>query len=110
MRAREEALVPSHWAVDVLNSLVNAKKHGRIGEEKIVRFIGSLASFRIVLDTEQGPELWSRIRVLAERYGLTAYDAAYLELAERTGLPLATLDRDLQRAARSASVPLLDIP
>jgi predicted nucleic acid-binding protein len=74
-----------------------------------VRFLRDLASFRVMLDNEQGPVLWDRIRSLAERYGLTAYDSAYLELAERSGLPLATLDRDLHRAARSASVRLIDV-
>jgi len=67
-----------------------------------------LASFRIVLDADQDPELWERVRRFAEQYGLTAYDAAYLELAKRLGLPLATLDKDLQRATKSASVSLMN--
>lgn len=109
MRAGEEVLVPGHWPLEVLNSLVHAKKRSRIGEEQIVRFLRDLASFRIMLDREQGPEVWGRIRSLSEEYRLTAYDAAYLELGGRSKLPIATLDRDLLRAARSASVALVDV-
>jgi hypothetical protein len=58
-----------------------------------------LSSFHIQVDNERSLTVWERIRSLAEAHRLTAYDAAYLELAQRTGLPLATLDRDLQKAA-----------
>ncbi len=77
-------------------------------KNKSSAFLRDLASFRIILDSDQDPELWGRVRGLAEQHGLTAYDAAYLELAKRSGLPLATLDKDLQRATRSASVSLMN--
>jgi predicted nucleic acid-binding protein len=52
---------------------------------------------------------WSEIHRLAEQYRLTAYDAAYLQLAQRTGLPLATLDSDLRKAATAAGAPLVEL-
>jgi predicted nucleic acid-binding protein len=96
IRAREEAIVPSHWPAEILNSLVQAKKRGRVPEEKIQRFLRDLSSFPILVDHERSLTVWERVRSLAETHQLTAYDAAYLELAQRTGIPLATLDRDLQ--------------
>lgn len=108
IRAREEAMVPSHWPAEVLNSLVQAKKRGRVPEENIQRFLRDLSSFPILVDHERSLTVWERVRRLAETHRLTAYDAAYLELAQRTGLPLATLDRELQKAARAEKVPLLE--
>lgn len=92
IRARERAVVPSHWPAEVLNSLVQAKKRGRVPEESLQRFLWDLSSFDILIDCERSLAAWQRIRNLAEAHRLTAYDAAYLELAQRTGLPLATLD------------------
>lgn len=109
IRTREEAIVPSHWPAEILNSLVQAKKRGRIPEENIQRFLRDLSSFHILVDNERSLAVWERVRSLAETHRLTAYDAAYLELAQRTGLPLATLDRDLQKAVRAENVRLLEV-
>ena len=109
IRAREEAIVPSHWPAEILNSLVQAKKRGRIPEETIQRFLRDLSSFPILVDNERSLAVWERVRSLAETHRLTAYDAAYLELAQRTGVPLATLDRELQKAVRAENVPLLEV-
>ena len=104
----EEVIVPSHWPAEILNALVHAKKRGRVAEDTIQTFLRDLSSFRIFVDTTRTLELWQRVRNLAERHRLTAYDAAYLELAQRAALPLATLDADLQKAARAEGVPLLE--
>ena len=106
--AGEEVVVPSHWPVEALNGLMQAKKRGRVDEERIERFLQDLSSFHILVDNERSLALLRRIRGLAQQHRLTAYDAAYLELAQRTGLPLATLDGDLQKAARVAGVSLLE--
>ena len=108
LREHEAVLVPSHWPVEVLNSLVQARKRGRISEENIRRFLRDLSSFHILVDEERGLALWERIRYLAEIHHLTAYDAAYLELAQWTGLSLATLDRELKNAAHTEHVPVLE--
>ena len=104
----EAVIVPSHWPVEVLNTLVQAKKRGRVEEEGIQGFLRDLSSFHILVDEERGLALWERVRYLAEVHHLTAYDAAYLELAQRTGLPLATLDRELKNAAHAEHVPVLE--
>ncbi len=104
----EEVIVPSHWPAEILNSLVQAKKRGRVPEEKVQGFLRDLSSFHILIDNERSLTVWERVRSLAETHRLTAYDAAYLELAQRTSVPLATLDRDLQKAVRAEKVPLLE--
>ena len=107
LRAEEEAIVPSHWPAEILNSLVQAKKRGRVPEEKIHGFLRDLSSFPILIDNERSLTVLERVRSLAETHRLTAYDAAYLELAQQISVPLATLDQDLQRAVRAENVPLL---
>jgi predicted nucleic acid-binding protein len=107
IRAYETAMVPSHWPAEILNSLVQAKKRGRVAEDILQRFLRDLNSFPILIDDKQTLIVWERIRALSETHRLTAYDAAYLELAQRHGLPLGTLDQDLQNAARTEKVPLL---
>ncbi|MDR1921736.1 MAG: type II toxin-antitoxin system VapC family toxin, partial [Candidatus Adiutrix sp.] len=59
------------------------------------------------VDTETAEQAWTITNLLAERHGLTLYDAAYLELAQRLNLPLATLDADLRTAAKALGLPLL---
>jgi predicted nucleic acid-binding protein len=103
----EEVAVPSHWPLEILNGVIQAKRKGRVAEPTVERFLSSLISFHIVVDAEHGFLRLSAIRELAERHRLTSYDAAYLELAIRLGLPLATLDGALQRAARAENVALI---
>ena len=107
LTAGEEVAVPSHWPLEVLNGLIQAKKKNRISEQSVQAFLASLTSFQIAVDAERGYLRLLAIRELAERQRLTAYDAAYLELALRLNLPLATLDSDLRKAASAEHVPLL---
>jgi predicted nucleic acid-binding protein len=107
LRAGDTAAVPAHWPLEVLNSLLIALRRGRIPREKIERFWSDLTALAIrVQPTELAA--WSEIHRLAEQYRLTAYDAAYLELAQRIGLPLATLDGDLRKAAAAAGAALVE--
>jgi predicted nucleic acid-binding protein len=103
----EEVLVPAHWPLEVANALLVARRGGRVTAEQIDEFIGDLAALPIRLEPPSGPAQWPVILALAEQPRLTAYDAAYLELARRTGLPLATLDDDLRKAARAEGVALV---
>ena len=107
LAAGEEVAVPSHWPLEVLNGLIQAKKRRRISEEGVQSFIASLASFQIVIDAERDYLHLHSIRDLAERHGLTSYDAAYLELAIRLSLPMATLDTALRKASAAEHVPLV---
>lgn len=103
--ATENALVPALWALEVSNVLLVAERRRRITEAQAVRFIALLRELPI--DVDVAPPDLTAILATGCRHNLTAYDAAYLILAEREGLPLATLDRGLREAARAAGVPLL---
>ena len=104
----EEVIVPAHWALEVANGLLTALRRGRVTAWQVREFCEDLAAFPIRVERAYVPEQWSAIISLAERHGLTVYDASYLELSQRYSLPLATLDRDLRKAARAASVPLVE--
>lgn len=99
-----DALVPAIWWFEVRNTLVMAERKGRIREQESDAFRAELARLpiRIERDSSEG----DLIR-LARMHRLSVYDAAYLELAVRTGLELATLDKALTRAARACGVGLL---
>jgi predicted nucleic acid-binding protein len=105
--AGEEAAVPSHWPLEILNGIIQAKRKGRVTEQATLKFIASLTSFQIVVDAEHGVLQLAAIRDLAERHRLTSYDAAYLELSIRLRSPLATLDAALRRAAEAEGVQLI---
>jgi predicted nucleic acid-binding protein len=107
LRTGDEALVPGHWPAEVANSLLMAVRRGRISREKANRFVRNLRALPIRLDPQDSDVVFDDVFKLAEQYTLTIYDAAYLELAIREHLPLATLDKELRKAARAAGVPLL---
>jgi predicted nucleic acid-binding protein len=103
----EEAAVPTNWPLEVLNGLIQGKRRGRVSEVEIRRFIADLSSFHIVVDADTSFARLTLIRDLAERNHLTSYDAAYLELAMRLNLPLASLDQDLLKAAQSEGLEVV---
>ena len=107
LKSGDTAFVPPHWSFEVANSLLMALRRGRIGQEKRDRFLEDLRSLPIQPDMESMAQAFDRVLMLAEQYKLTVYDAAYLELALRRGLPLASLDADLCKAAQAEGVPLL---
>jgi predicted nucleic acid-binding protein len=100
----ESAAAPSLWWFEVRNGLVMAERRGRVTEQQTANFLREILRLAITLD--RSPNEIS-ILVLARRHRLTVYDAAYLELAIREALPLATLDTALMRAARAEAVPLI---
>jgi len=71
--------------------------------------LSDLALLPVSTDSETEKQAWGATRRLAERHELTVYDGAYLELAQRRGLPLATLDEELREAAKIENVPLLGV-
>jgi predicted nucleic acid-binding protein len=109
LRAGDEAAVPAHWPVEIANSLLMAIRRGRISREKAARFFQDLRALPIQVEPESGQNAFDRVFAVASQYRLTAYDAAYLELAIREGSALATLDEELRRAAREAGVSLMDL-
>ena len=84
------------------------ERRKRSTEVETIRWTGILASLPIVVDSETNAHAWSETLNLARVHQLTAYDAAYLELAMRRGLPLATTDAKLKLAAQAVGVPLFD--
>ena len=103
------AVAPSLWPLEVLNGLAMAERRGRLTTLARHEKISFLQALPISLDHETAAQAWTTTTRLAERYRLTLYDAAYLELAQRLNLPLATLDNELREAARALGLPLLGL-
>ena len=101
---RGEAVTSSLWALEVANGLVAADRRGRIAAADSSRFAGLLLALPIVIEPLHRRRVFEATRFLARSRGLSAYDAHYLELAVRLGVPLATLDRSLQVAAEAEGV------
>ncbi|MCX6599054.1 MAG: type II toxin-antitoxin system VapC family toxin [Acidobacteria bacterium] len=103
------AWVPSLWRLEVANILEMGIRRGRHDGAFRDAALADLAILPITLDMETDRQAWGATAKLAARHQLTLYDAAYLELARRRGLPLATLDRELRVAARAEDVALLGL-
>jgi predicted nucleic acid-binding protein len=103
------AFVPSLWRLEVANILEMGVRRGRHNSSFRDTTLGDIALLPINIDPETDRQAWGATLHLAERHRLTLYDAAYLELAQRRGLPLATLDRELRAAAAAEKVSLLGI-
>lgn len=97
-------VVPPLWMYEVLNVLALAQRKGIMDKATAATFWNKASRAAAVV--ENSGDTAQKIIELCERHGLTAYDAAYLEAALREGLPLATLDHELQKAARAAGVRL----
>lgn len=105
----EGAIVPVHWRLEVLNGFQAALRRRRVDRAYRDSSLVDLDALLITIDSETNRAAWAATLQLSDRLGLTAYDAAYLELALRRRLPLATLDGDLIRAARAQNVPLVGV-
>jgi predicted nucleic acid-binding protein len=102
LAAGGKAWVPALWHLELGNVLLGAQRKGRIDKAGIEQFLSTLDVYDIEVDPATMTVAWSKTLALAESFGLTVYDAAYLELALRRGLPLATLDAGLRRAMQKA--------
>jgi predicted nucleic acid-binding protein len=109
MLAAGDALAPAIWPFEVANVLAMAERRKRITLAKTTNFLQLLAGFAISLDAASAAQTFDKVLSLAREQGLSTYDAAYLELAIREGLPLATLDTDLKKAARTVGVKLAGV-
>jgi predicted nucleic acid-binding protein len=101
------AVVPSIWPLEVVNVLIVAERQKQLSESDSIRFLTLLSQLPIVVEYER-PEMMKELLALARAYNLSSYDASYLYLAMRKGLPIATLDNKLIEAARSIEVPILE--
>lgn len=101
------AIVPALWRWETANALLVAERRRRIDAASAERFLRLLDRLPIRVDEEAAGHAIGETRRLASGLGLSVYDASYLELARRVGIPLATRDAELMAAARSVGVALL---
>jgi len=101
---QDRAFVPSLWPVEVANVLLAATRRGRVGVDEWPGICGHLDVLPIEIDPVSTARVWGAVLDLANRHGLSAYDAMYLELAVRMRMPLATLDRALAAAGQAAGI------
>lgn len=103
-----QAHVPSLWPLEVANALLVGERRRRITSAETARFLAILDAFPITVDDQTVAHAWADTMHLARAHNLSSYDAAYLELAIRLGLPLAALDGKLKTAAGAMGVPLFE--
>ena len=101
---RASAFVPVTWGLEAANVIAKAEAKALVTEARSGAFLEMLEGVDIEVDTSTFAHALTDTLQLARRYKLSAYDASYLELALRLGIPLATLDEDLQKAAKKAGV------
>lgn len=107
LHAGDGILVPAHWPTEISNGMLIALRRKRIPPDRPELFWDALAVLPIEVEPPLSPLQAKAVLALCGQYGLTVYDAVYLELAKRKGLPLATLDTDLMRAASKEGVSLV---
>ena len=100
----EEALVPTLWTYEVGNVLLMAERRKRITEAQGRRFTQLLESLPIHISDSHLKSLWNNAVVVAREHGLSVYDGTYLDLAMREGIPLATRDKALRKAAKKLGI------
>lgn len=101
------AVAPMLWPLEALNGLLVAERRGRLDADRRQLLASFLSALPIELDEETVGQVWTETARMAERFNLSSYDAAYLELARRRQLPLASLDQDLRRAAAASGIEVL---
>ena len=99
--------VPAVWPLEVCNVLLVAERKKRIGEADSARFIALITELPIIVEREPPERMIREIFALARKHKLASYDASYLDLAMRKGLPIATLDENLIAAAKRSKVKIL---
>lgn len=103
----EGAVVPPIWPLEIGNVLLVALRRGRIRQEEFETVVERLARLPVEIDIEATDHALASVLLLAAQLGLTTYDAAYLDLAQRRNLPLATLDKRLRAACATAKLEVL---
>ena len=101
---------PAIWPLEVANALLTARRRERITDRDADRMLDVLLSLPIDVDASPAGDALARVISIARRRGLTTYDAAYVELAQRRGWPLATLDARLAAACRLEGIEVVPAP
>ena len=100
----QRAVVPAVWWYELRNALVVNERRGRLSAEDTRATLADLKEMRIIIEREHDEAV---LLDMSRQHGLSVYDAAYLEVASRRALPLASLDRKLCRAANACHVATL---
>lgn len=103
------AIVPGIWPLEIGNILLSAQRKKRISYADMIQFIEMFSDLNIEIDSETTDKSFHEILSLAYTEKLTSYDAAYLELAIRLGLPLATKDKELRQAGIRLGISVLQV-
>jgi predicted nucleic acid-binding protein len=103
----DAAVAPSIWPLEVVNVIRNAERRQRLSPADAARFLGLVSGLDITVETTSLERAAGSVLDLARAHGLTSYDASFLDLAMREGLPLATLDARLRTAAEAAGVGMI---
>lgn len=103
----ETPLAPALWPLEVSNALLTARRRDRLTDRDVDRLLEVFSALPVEIESMPPERSLKEIVALARQHRLTTYDAAYLELARRKGLPLATLDSRLVEACRAAGVAVL---
>jgi len=104
----DPAIVPSLWHLEVANVLTQVMRtKKRLTHSERAEFLETMGRAKIEIDPQTARQAWTAILNLADQYALSTYDAAYLELAMRRGVELATLDKELRQAAAKAGVKVI---
>lgn len=101
------AFVPSIWPLEVGNVLLVAERNKRLNEKDSARLIALISELPIIVEQETPERMIKEIFALARKHKLSSYDASYLDLAMRKGLPIATSDKNLIAAAKRSQVPIV---
>ncbi|MDQ2962009.1 MAG: type II toxin-antitoxin system VapC family toxin [Pseudomonadota bacterium] len=104
---RTSAVAPAIWPYEVANALLVAQRRARIGNDDLVRVRRALAALPIEVEPVTSGHILSAVFDLGRRLDITSYDAAYVELAARRRLPLATLDERLRKACAALKIVAL---
>jgi len=107
LREGEQALVPAFWCSEVLNAWLVGERKGRISANETRAFLQDLRALRPTLDDVSLERVIQDIHPLCRQHGLASYDPLYVELAMRSGSPLATLDTNQRDAALAVGVTCL---
>jgi predicted nucleic acid-binding protein len=101
---KRKGIVPTIWSLEVANAILAGERRKRVVEADVSRFLGLLSQLSFRVDVLPAQQSFGNVLPLARAYGLSGYDACYLELAMREGCPLATLDGKLRSAAKASGV------
>lgn len=101
-----EAIAPAIWPLETGNVLVVAERRKRLSESDTIRFLALINDLPIYVVQEPPERMTKEILALARERQISTYDASYLDLAMRKGLPIATQDSGLKKAAKACDVPI----